>query len=106
MLTVPSHQSALKELVKLRQEIAQMRAEEVIRQERAKHQSTTTVTSSEERGPTAGMMERVGSGGLITVHKLRDVEEALTQSEDAVSGTSLIIINSSIVMAAILVKIY
>ncbi len=73
---VPSHQAALKELVKLRQETAQMRADEIIRQETTKQQAHC-------KDKEAALMER--TNGLVSVHKLKDVEEALSQSEEAVS---------------------
>ncbi len=76
-IIVPSHQAALKELVQLRQAVSHMRAEEVIRQEKEKHQKNNS--SIEKDG--AGSKERTN----VSIHKLKDLEEALNQSEEAVS---------------------
>ena len=53
-----------------------MRAEEVIRQEKSKHQR---INREEGRNIKEKMND------VVSIHKLKDVEEALGQSEEAVS---------------------
>ena len=53
-----------------------MRADEIIRQEAAKQQTL-------DKDRESALMEK--ANGLVSIHKLRDVEEALNQSEEAVS---------------------
>ena len=75
IFTVPSHQSALKELAKLRQEISQMRAEEIIKQETMKREQLEKNKESE--------VEMMSS--QINSQRMNDLQETLSQSETAVS---------------------
>lgn len=70
---VPSHQSALKELAKLRQEISQMRAEEIIKQETMKQEQLEKNKESE--------VEMMSS--QINSQRMNDLQETLSQSETA-----------------------
>ena len=75
IFTVPSHQSALKELAKLRQEISQMRAEEIIKQETMKREQLEKNKETE--------VEMMSS--QINSQRMNDLQETLSQSETAVS---------------------
>ena len=71
---VPSHQAALKELAQLRQEIAHLRAEEVIRKEAEKQNEQ----ERQKQAPTEVREVKVSD------HEIADIKEALKESEEAV----------------------
>ena len=78
-VAVPSHQAALKELSKLRQEIAHMRAEEVIRNEAERRNE-----QERQKQVLAEVKE-----AKVSDHELADVKETLKESEEAVRNCNI-----------------